>query len=194
MLKIRSGDLIERYIPGGGLSRFLDEVTRANRKFNLYSRRLSRDDLLVFVAESLVPLDSGWIHDNTEEIVDIGSGWGIPAIPLLLANIDAAVTLIERSRKKADFLMLLLHRLGLKAEIICGDPVSIEAPGRFDLITLRGVAVGENLLRGLAKISKPRASLIYFGPDFPEGMFDSYQYIDYAIDTLPARRIWKGKI
>jgi 16S rRNA (guanine527-N7)-methyltransferase len=86
-------------------------------------------------ALSLVPFVRG-------ELVDVGSGGGLPGIPLALATGEAA-TLIEAAGKKADFLRNVLSALGLRgavhtgrAEMLAHDPGLRE---RFGSATARAV-------------------------------------------------------
>ena len=96
MLNFDTKDLLDKYLEKKRRDRFLDEVIQANRAFNLYSRRLNRPDLERLVAESLLPLELNWIPGNDGPLLDIGSGWGIPAIPILLARPQLKSTLVER--------------------------------------------------------------------------------------------------
>jgi len=141
MLKIQSQEILDKFIEPSRLDFYLDEVVGANRKFNLYSRNLGRSDLKVMIAESFIPVELGWIQGDGSSLLDIGSGWGIPAIPLLLAGLDLRVTMVERSQKKADFLLLLLHRLKIEAEIIDGALKSVDVTSPFQLVSMRGVAI-----------------------------------------------------
>lgn len=193
MLKIRSQEILDRFINTARLDFFLDEVMAANRNFNLYSRNLTRSDLRVLAAESLVPVELGWIGSGSGSLLDIGSGWGIPAIPLLLAGLNLQVTMVERSRKKADFLLLLLHRLKIDAEIIGGGIESIDQQNRFRLVTLRGVAVEKGIIHNLEKIVDPTATLVYFGSR-PGDKIQLIEDVDYIVDNLPVRKIVRAQI
>ncbi len=193
MLNIHSQEILDRYIDPARLDAFLDEVTTANRKFNLYSRNLTRHDLRVMVAESFVPVELEWIKSGDGPLLDIGSGWGIPAIPLLLAGLDLHVTMVERSRKKADFLLLLLHRLKIDAEIVDGDLESVKSESPFTLVSMRAVAVDKKVIHNLKKLVDPAAALVYFGPR-PGEDFRSIQDVDYIVDNLPVRKIVRAQI
>lgn len=192
MLKIHSQEILDRFIDSAPLDLFLDEVMAANRKFNLYSRNLTREDLRVFAAESFVPVELGWIKSGGK-LLDIGSGWGIPAVPLLLAELDLQVTMVERSNRKADFLLLLLHRLKIKAEIVGGEIGSINPQNRFAMVTLRGVAVDKKVIHSLKKVTDPAATLVYFGPRADSGL-RLVEDVDYIVDNLPVRKIIRAQI
>jgi 16S rRNA G527 N7-methylase RsmG len=193
MLKIQSQKILDRYIDAARLDLYLDEVTGANRKFNLYSRNLARRDLKVLISESFVPVELGWIEKGGGPMLDIGSGWGLPAIPLLLAGLDLAVTMVERSRKKADFLLLLLHRLKIDAAICDGALESVKPAAPFKLISMRGVAIDRKVIHNLKKMIDPAASLVYFGPRPGEGI-RLIEDVDYIVDNLPARKVVRAQI
>ncbi len=76
-------------------------------------------------------------------LIDIGTGGGLPGIPLALAT-GVRVTLVDAVKKKVVFLQHALHELGLEGEAIDGraevlgqDPVYRE---RFLTATARAVA------------------------------------------------------
>src|SRR5580765_8432410 len=51
--------------------------------------------------------------DDAASVVDVGSGGGLPGLPLKLARPDLAVTLLEADQAKAAFLVQACARLGL---------------------------------------------------------------------------------
>jgi 16S rRNA (guanine527-N7)-methyltransferase len=101
--------------------------------------------------EALVPhlLDSLTVAPYVETgLVDIGSGGGLPAIPLAIAT-GVPVTMIETTRKKARFLEEILAALGLagevipeRAEIAAHDPALRE---RFGAGTARAVSTASTV-------------------------------------------------
>jgi 16S rRNA (guanine527-N7)-methyltransferase len=77
-------------------------------------------------------------------LADLGSGGGIPALPVLLARPDVEAVLIESAARRAAFLAWGLDRLGLsdratvanvRAEDLGRDPVH---RSRYDVVTARG--------------------------------------------------------
>jgi 16S rRNA G527 N7-methylase RsmG len=55
-------------------------------------------------------------------IMDVGSGNGLPGIPLALSMPDANFVLLDRSPSKADFLELVAARLGLRnVRVVCDE-------------------------------------------------------------------------
>ncbi len=100
------------------LERYLDLVLKANETTNLTAikhRELAWSRLIV---DSLTPLP-GLPDDDREDgapplrLVDIGTGAGLPGIPLAIARPDVQVTLIDGTGKKIRFLESVVAELGL---------------------------------------------------------------------------------
>jgi 16S rRNA (guanine527-N7)-methyltransferase len=76
-------------------------------------------------------------------VVDVGSGGGMPGLPLKIARPDLRVTLLEADRRKAAFLVQAAARLELDVEVVAER---VEAAGRgalreqFDLAVCRALA------------------------------------------------------
>ena len=81
----------------------------------------------------------------TDRILDLGSGAGLPGIPLALAFPNQQVTLVERRKKRASFLQLAVGQLGLgHVTVVSGDVrafqdkpyqwICAQAVGQFSLL------------------------------------------------------------
>jgi 16S rRNA (guanine527-N7)-methyltransferase len=93
------------------LWRFIDLLLAANQRMNL-TRIASRDEAAVLhVGDALTLLP--FIPQSARRLADVGSGGGVPGIPLAIARPDAQVVLIESTRKKAEFLRQTVATLGL---------------------------------------------------------------------------------
>ncbi|MBO0680054.1 16S rRNA (guanine(527)-N(7))-methyltransferase RsmG [Mycolicibacterium sp. S2-37] len=85
-----------------------------------------------------------------ERVADIGSGAGLPGIPLALARTDVDVFLIEPLLRRSEFLNEIVDALGLDVRVIRGraeEPVVREALGEVDVVTSRAVASLDKLSR-----------------------------------------------
>ena len=80
-----------------------------------------------------------------ERILDIGSGVGLPGIPLALAFPDHRITLVELRQRRASFLKLVVGQLGLQnVTVVAADVrtlqaapyawISAQAVGSFSLL------------------------------------------------------------
>ena len=86
---------------------------------------------------------AGWFDGR--RIIDIGSGAGIPGIPLKLILPQADVTMLEASRKKCDFIEQVVEDLRLDGVEVVNERAEAAAHfddhrARYDLATARGVA------------------------------------------------------
>ena len=119
------------------LERFAELAEKWNRKFNIVSRK----DMDRFVPRHL--LDSlsllPWVH--AERCVDLGSGGGLPGIPLAILQPHMQVSLLERSEKKARFLSYAVRELGLaNAQVVVMDAKVYRPKLGYRVLVSRAVA------------------------------------------------------
>jgi len=69
---------------------------------------------------------------------DIGSGGGYPGLPLAILKPESSFTLIEPSRKKAEYLRVAVNRLGLQNVVIAGSRAE-DYSGDFNALTCKGL-------------------------------------------------------
>jgi 16S rRNA (guanine527-N7)-methyltransferase len=128
------------------LIRYRDILAAA--PFNLTSLRTPEAIEQRHIDESLLVVRALEAADRLPpgaRLIDIGSGGGLPGIPLAIARPDISVTLLEATGKKAAFLEQTAHDLGLthvrvlaaRAEEAAHRPAEREA---FDVATARAVA------------------------------------------------------
>lgn len=97
--------------------------------------------------------------DRALRVTDIGSGAGLPGIPLALARPDLEVILVEPLLRRTTFLKEIIEELGLAITVVRGraeEPAVIESAGEADVVTARAVAP-------LAKLGAWSAPLIKDG-------------------------------
>ena len=96
-------------------------------------------------------------------VVDIGSGAGLPGIPLALARPDLRVTLVEPLLRRVTFLEEVVADLGLEVEVVRGraeeKPVIARAGGA-DVVTSRAVAPLAKLARWSAPLLRPGGRMV----------------------------------
>jgi len=76
-------------------------------------------------------------------VVDVGSGAGLPGIPLAIARPDLLVTLVEPLLRRASFLQQVVDTLGLDVAVYRGraeDRATQSTVGSADVIAARAVA------------------------------------------------------
>lgn len=108
------------------LSNYLDLLLEANRRMNL-TRIVDRESAeLQHVADALTLLK--WIPWDARRVADVGSGGGVPGLPLAIALPQSHFVLFESTRKKAAFLEQAARELGLKNVRV--EAVRAEEAGR----------------------------------------------------------------
>ena len=95
------------------LSAYLDLLAKWNRVYNLTSIRQRSEMHPLHVEDSLAVLP--WFPSRSGiRLLDVGSGGGLPGIPLAIARPDWQVVLVEASGKKAAFLKQVTIELSLR--------------------------------------------------------------------------------
>jgi 16S rRNA (guanine527-N7)-methyltransferase len=97
-------------------------------------------------------------------IADIGSGAGLPIIPVLILRPDVRATLIESSQKKSVFLREALHAVGVstQATVLAERFEGLPTPAA-DFITCRALDRFSELFPRLVQWSAQTATLLFFG-------------------------------
>ncbi len=99
---------------------FVSLLLAANQRLNLTRvtdpAEVARLHLLDALAA--LPLLDAW---ETDVVVDLGSGGGVPAIPLALARPDISWTLVDSVRKKSVVLQEMVEALGLRGVTVLSE-------------------------------------------------------------------------
>ena len=88
------------------------------------------------------------VPPGTGTVLDVGSGAGLPGIPLAAAMPEVSFTLLERMARRVSFLRTCGVLLGLPLLRVVQSDLS-DAAGDFDLITFRAVAPVDRFLSEL---------------------------------------------
>ncbi|MBI1336123.1 MAG: 16S rRNA (guanine(527)-N(7))-methyltransferase RsmG [Phycisphaera sp.] len=133
------------------LARFLDHLLDANTRMNLTGIRERDAGWRRHIVDSLTLMAGLDGIDPGAAVIDIGSGGGLPAIPLAVLLPGVRVTMVEATGKKADYLRSAIEHLGLKnadvlngrAEKLAHDPRHRES---YDMATCRALGPMRELL------------------------------------------------
>jgi 16S rRNA (guanine527-N7)-methyltransferase len=145
------------------LAAFLSILLEKNAEMNLVSARSADPGVLVethlfdaLLGLALLPRPRG----SALRLLDLGSGGGFPAIPLLVVRPDLAGTLVESSRKKVAYLDEALGRLALTARAVNArfpDSFPMDEARRYDVLTTRAVGSAGKLVRSARPFLAPGA-------------------------------------
>jgi 16S rRNA (guanine527-N7)-methyltransferase len=124
------------------LSLYLDLLIEANQRMNLTRITDRAAAELQHIGDALTVLP--FLPAGEHRLADVGTGGGVPGIPLAIVRPDAQVTLIEATVKKAVFLGEAVAALGLKnVEVIdrrAEDSGRAKLRESFDVSVARAVA------------------------------------------------------
>ena len=98
-----------------------------------------------------------------ERVADIGSGAGLPGIPLAIAQPGLRVVLVESLLRRAEFLAMVVADLGLDVEVVRGraeDAAVREAAGACDAVTSRAVASLDKLAKWSLPLLRPGGRML----------------------------------
>ena len=113
---------------------YLELMAKWNRVYNLTAVRETSRMVSNHVLDCLAIVP----HLDGNTVLDIGSGAGLPGIPLALMWPAATVTLLDSSHKKAAFLRQATIELALNnVQIVCERAEAWQPPGKFDLVISR---------------------------------------------------------
>ncbi len=145
------------------LAAFLSILLEKSAAMNLVSARSADPEVLVethlfdaLLGLALLPRPRGC----AVRLLDLGSGGGFPAIPLLIVRPDLVGTLVESSRKKAAYLDEALDRLALTARAVNArfpDSFPMDGARRYDVLTTRAVGSAGKLVRTARPFFAPGA-------------------------------------
>lgn len=119
------------------LSHYLQLLQRWNKVYNLTAVRNPAQMQLLHLDDSLsvAPLMRG------ETCLDVGSGAGLPGIPLAIVQPERRFTLLDTNGKKTRFMQQAVLELGLKnVKVIQTRVESWQPPAKFDAIISRAFA------------------------------------------------------
>jgi 16S rRNA (guanine527-N7)-methyltransferase len=113
---------------------YLDLIAKWNRVYNLTAIR----DTVSMVSAHLLDSLAVVRHLSAQTILDIGSGAGLPGLPLALLWPQSQVSVLDSNQKKATFLRQAVIELGLdNVKVICERVEAWQPESRFDLVISR---------------------------------------------------------
>jgi len=111
------------------------------------------------VLDSLRAVDC--LRPADRAVADVGSGGGLPGIPVAIARPDVQVTLIEPRARRAAFLEMAMERLPLdNLTVIAGPAESVR--GRFDAGLARALGPIDRTWALVAPLLSAGGLLVYF--------------------------------
>jgi 16S rRNA (guanine527-N7)-methyltransferase len=137
----------------------------------------------------------GELLNAGESVVDVGSGAGLPGIPLAIARPDLRITLLEPMLRRSDFLQEVVTELGLPVEVVRGraeDPSVRELSGDKDAVVSRAVAALDKLTKWSMPLLRPDGRMLAIkGERAPEELRE-HRRVMAASGAIDARVVTCG--
>ena len=103
------------------------------------------------------------LFEPGERVADIGSGAGLPGLPLAIAKPGVRVVLVESLMRRAEFLRTVVADLELDVDVVRGraeDAAVREAVGGCDAVVSRAVASLDKLARWSLPLLRPGGRMV----------------------------------
>ena len=146
------------------LTQYLKLLVRWRPHLNLTGLRDAERMLDVLIVESLDFFQGDFFRPGMR-LLDLGTGAGVPGIPLAVCRSDVHVTLLDRSEKKIIFLRRVIAALHLKNCQPCCSTAEdlahrLRPQEHFDVVVSRGVGSIVHLMHLTRPLLKPGGRLL----------------------------------
>lgn len=113
---------------------YLTLLEKWNKVHNLTAVRDPGEMVTLHLLDSLSVLP----HIKNGRLLDVGSGAGLPGIPLAIVRPDLQVTVMDSNHKKASFMRQAKAVLGINnLEVVCGRVEGFRPEHKFDMVISR---------------------------------------------------------
>ena len=145
---------------------YLELLAKWNRTYNLTAIREPHQAVSHHLLDSLSVLRE--LPDRSGALADIGSGGGLPGIPIAIAEPARSVTLNDTNEKKGAFLRQAVIELGLRnAEVHVGRAEEWRPAQRFAVVISRGFASLVDFLAACRHLVAPAGVLAAMKGTYP---------------------------
>lgn len=147
------------------LNTYIKELELFNSAYDLTNATNTNEIIINHVLDSLSAKEllRSFAHSTDLEIADIGSGGGLPGIPLALSMPDHNFTLVERMSKRCAFLENCTAILGLKNVTVENLEAERVSPESFDIIVFRAFRpLDKKMFKTLSSIVKPNGYILAY--------------------------------
>jgi 16S rRNA (guanine527-N7)-methyltransferase len=182
----------------GTLQKYVDELLVWQKRINLISASTIDRIWQRHICDALQL--HGFISERESTIVDLGTGAGIPGIPLAIVlkqhQPDSSIVLIESNAKKAAFLRHVSRICEINVRIINKRVESIndsELQQPVDLCVARALAPLDKLLELTASLPvRPQRMLFLKGQDVDEELTQATKCWNISFIKHPSRTLARG--
>ena len=166
---------------------YLELFIKWNKAYNLTAIRDPREMIKLHLLDSLA------VHphiDSGQNIIDVGTGPGLPGMVLAIMNPDKRFTLLDSNGKKTRFLFQAKTALKLDNVSIVNDRVEAYHPAApFDMIMSRAFASLQDMTHWCQHLRAPNGHFLAMKGQYPEDEIEAlagrYQITETISLTVP---------
>ncbi len=133
-------------------------LNKWNKAYNLTSVRDPADMLVKHILDSIVVSP----YLNGERFIDVGTGPGLPGIPLAIMNPDKSFVLLDSLGKRIRFIKQVLHELGIANVIAVQSRVEeFDPEDGFDAVLSRAFASMSDMVEWCQHLPRANSGVFF---------------------------------
>lgn len=129
---------------------YIELLLKWNRRVDLTGHKTADGIANRLILDSLAPAA---LFQKGASIIDVGSGGGVPGIPIKIARPDLRITLLEPRQRRAAFLRQTVDELKIDAMVVEARMETIS--DRYDIALSRALMPPKDWVRAAQKLVNP---------------------------------------
>lgn len=162
---------------------YLENLLKWNKAYNLTAIRDPREMVIKHLLDSL----SIYPHIQGKSVLDVGTGPGLPGIPVSICDTNKHWTLIDSNGKKTRFLLQMKADLALhNLDVVKGRIENLAAQNTYDVITSRAFSALQDFVGVCLPLLKSDGELVAMKGTIPHEEIEqlNHQQLDIEIKPL----------
>jgi len=164
------------------LVQLVELLNKWNKAYNLTSVRDPKQMLVKHIMDSIVVSP----HLQGDRFIDVGTGPGLPGLPLAILNPDKQFVLLDSLGKRLRFIRQALLELGLKNVTTVQSRVEEYQPEeKFDVVLSRAFASLQDMLFWCKHLPNENGYFLALKGQFPKQEIDNLDKEFKFIESIP---------
>lgn len=164
------------------LLRYVELLTRWNRRFNLTGTRAPRQIVTRHLLDSL----SVAPHLRGDRVLDVGTGAGLPGLVLAIALPQVQFTLLDSAGKKTRFCIQAAADLGLGNVTVVRERFeAFEPQQHFSCVVSRAFEGAVELLKPAQRLLQPGGLLLLMKGIYPQSELEAVAAAGFRARAMP---------
>jgi 16S rRNA (guanine527-N7)-methyltransferase len=154
------------------LVKYIELLDKWNRVYNLTAVRKPTDMVTRHILDSLAVVP----YLGEGRLLDIGTGAGLPGIPIALFKPELSLTLLDSNAKKMRFVRQAVTELALENVHIVNQRAEQYQPAQaFDMVISRAVSSVQELYDQTKQLVRPGGLFLFMKGAYPEAEIDAFE-------------------